>query len=97
MTETAQAGKPGKGAKKGGKDVGAAASGKEKTFPDGKYVGELRARIDRSREHPKAISILRSITHTSGNLLILDIDETRKILVENVKLKADLLVQAADG
>ena len=63
----------------------------------GVYVGELRARIDRSREHPKAISILRAISHTSENLLLLDIDETRMIMVENVKLKADLLLQAADG
>lgn len=59
------------------------------------YLGELRSRIDRSRDIPEAVATLQSVIHTSENLLALDLDESQKIRLSRLKLQAKLLLDAA--
>ncbi len=61
------------------------------------FLGELRSRIDRSRDIPEAIATLKSVIHTSENLLALDLDDPQNIQLSRLKLKAKLLLEAAEG
>lgn len=60
------------------------------------YLGELRSRIDRSRDIPEAVAMLKSVIHTSDNLLALDLDEPQKIQLSRLKLQAKLLLDATE-
>gem|GEM_PF-3181283 len=62
-----------------------------------RHLAELRSRIDKSRELPKALATLRAVARTSENLLALDLDGTQKIQLSGLKLKAELLLEATDG
>jgi hypothetical protein len=55
----------------------------------------LRSRIDRSSDLPEAVATLKSVVHTSENLLALDLDELKKIQLSRLKLQAELLLAAA--